>query len=307
MSLLHDRVPQCRARIMGCMMVTDAERWPQQGELVVPKNGLNIQDYFQRAGFGRDAVAGSRPAPGSAPAAEEGFTRALARARGLSSAEGSTGQRFTDYLRSPVTARLPRIEPPSGGWTARQQAERPVGGERFETGPAAGPESPLTAHERPAATVQSPQAAAVISIGGNADEKPTAGMSVADRIERGIARAAAQYRLPAELIRSVIRAESNFDARAVSTAGARGLMQLMPATARELGVKDAFDIDQNIDGGSRYLRQMLDRFDGNLRLALSAYNAGPGTVARFNGNVPYRETREYVQRVLRFQQQYKSA
>ncbi|MCJ8502895.1 lytic transglycosylase domain-containing protein [Desulfatitalea alkaliphila] len=275
---------------------------------MVPKNGLNIQDYFQRAGFGHDAVGGSNRASRTAPAVEEGFTAALARARGLSSAEGSSGQRFADYLRSPVKAHLPRLEPPSSEErTARQQAERPVGRGRFETGPAAGQDTLLAAQERSAATVQTPPVAAAASIAGNADEQVTAGMSVADRIERGIARAAAQYRLPAELIRSVIRAESNFDVRAVSTAGARGLMQLMPATARELGVKDAFDIDQNIDGGSRYLRQMLDRFDGNLRLALSAYNAGPGTVARFNGNVPYRETREYVQRVLRFQQQYKSA
>jgi soluble lytic murein transglycosylase-like protein len=77
-------------------------------------------------------------------------------------------------------------------------------------------------------------------------------------------------------------------------------MQLMPATAKDMGVTDLFDIEQNIDGGAKYLRQMLDRFGGNIRKALAAYNAGPATVIKYNGRVPYPETRQYVQRVLRF-------
>lgn len=117
-------------------------------------------------------------------------------------------------------------------------------------------------------------------------------------LRRSIRKAARRYDLPEALIHSVIRTESNFRADAVSPAGAQGLMQLMPATARELGVTDPFDVQQNIDGGARYLRRMLDRFGGDLKLALAAYNAGPGTVARYDGHVPYRETREYVQRVL---------
>ena len=127
-------------------------------------------------------------------------------------------------------------------------------------------------------------------------------VALSDRqiIEQNIQTAAAKYNLPPELITAVIRAESNFEVNAVSTAGAQGLMQLMPATAKELGIKNPFDIAQNIDGGTKYLRKMLDRFGGSVRKALAAYNAGPGTVVKYNGRVPYAETRQYVRRVLRF-------
>ena len=118
-------------------------------------------------------------------------------------------------------------------------------------------------------------------------------------IADSIKQAAKQYKLPEKLIQNVIRAESNFRADAVSPAGAQGLMQLMPATAKELGVEDPFDVRQNIDGGARYLRQMLNRFGGDIRLALAAYNAGPGTVIKYNGNVPYRETQTYIKKILK--------
>jgi len=122
-------------------------------------------------------------------------------------------------------------------------------------------------------------------------------------IDQNVHKAAAKYNLPPELIKGVIRAESNFQVRAISTAGAQGLMQLMPATAEELGVKNPFNIEQNIDGGAKYLRKMLDRFGGDVRKALAAYNAGPGIVIKYNGRVPYPETRQYVKRVLRFSRQ----
>jgi hypothetical protein len=119
-------------------------------------------------------------------------------------------------------------------------------------------------------------------------------------IEMSISRAAADYDLPHDLIRGVIKAESNFNITAVSRAGAQGLMQLMPDTARELGVRNPFDIRENIDAGSRYLKQMINLFGGDIKKGLAAYNAGPGTMRRFNGEVPYRETRQYVERVLSF-------
>lgn len=128
----------------------------------------------------------------------------------------------------------------------------------------------------------------------------TAPSSVGNDIERSIIKASRKYDLPSELIKGVIKAESDFQVDAESSAGALGLMQLMPATAEELGVKDPFDIDQNIDAGTRYLKNMMDRFGNDPRKALAAYNAGPGTVERYDGKVPYKETRHYVERVLKY-------
>ena len=104
--------------------------------------------------------------------------------------------------------------------------------------------------------------------------------------------------LDPKLVRAVIQAESGYNRRALSNKGAIGLMQLMPATARYLRVGDPWNADENVRGGTKYLRQLLDRFAGKVELAVAAYNAGPGAVERHRGIPPYRETREYVRRVL---------
>ena len=114
-----------------------------------------------------------------------------------------------------------------------------------------------------------------------------------------IAPAAAKYALDPNLVAAVIWAESSGDPKAVSTKGASGLMQLMPGTARDMGVSNVLDPSQNIDGGSRYLREMLDRHDGDLSVALAAYNAGPEAVRKYGGIPPFEETQNYVGKVMR--------
>ncbi|MCK4535625.1 MAG: lytic transglycosylase domain-containing protein [Desulfuromonadales bacterium] len=115
------------------------------------------------------------------------------------------------------------------------------------------------------------------------------------------------YRLEEALVKAVIKVESDYNPSTVSSKGAQGLMQLIPATARDLRVVNAFDPNENIRGGSQYLRQMLDQFNGELELALAAYNAGPNAVKRYGGIPPYDETRAYVKRVKHYIDYYRKA
>jgi soluble lytic murein transglycosylase-like protein len=122
-----------------------------------------------------------------------------------------------------------------------------------------------------------------------------------------IQEASDRYDVEPELIQAIIMAESSYNPRAVSKRGARGLMQLMPATARALGVEDSFNPEHNIHGGVRYFRQLLDRFGGDVQMALAAYNAGSRKVRQYQGIPPFKSTRYYINRVVSYYNRYKKA
>ena len=136
----------------------------------------------------------------------------------------------------------------------------------------------------------------ILREGGNV----RAAVSVSGDYDEVIRSASDRHSIDADLVRAVIKAESGFNSNARSSKGAMGLMQLMPDTARLYNVLNAYDPVDNVDGGVRHLRMLLERFQGDLRLSLAAYNAGSGAVEKFGGIPPYVETREYVRRVLRF-------
>jgi len=126
-----------------------------------------------------------------------------------------------------------------------------------------------------------------------------------NRYDRLIQQAARRHGLAAPLLKAIIKAESDFNPRAVSRKGARGLMQIMPENFKALKIDDPFDPHDNIMGGARYFRQLLDRFDGKLPLTLAAYNAGPDIVSRYNRIPPFKETEEYVRKVMEFYYTFK--
>lgn len=163
-------------------------------------------------------------------------------------------------------------------------------------GPAVSPEAAAAGGQRSATHEPAPAFGQVLHAARSTAARPrtTSSPSAYDDL---IARAAARHGVDADLVHAVVKAESSYNPRCRSSAGAIGLMQLMPGTARALGVGDPWDAAQNLDGGVRYLRQQLDRF-GEVDLALAAYNAGPGAVQRHHGIPPYRETQTYVKRVL---------
>lgn len=119
-----------------------------------------------------------------------------------------------------------------------------------------------------------------------------------------VKRYAKENNLDENLVKAVIKAESGFNPNAKSAVGAVGLMQLMPSTAKGLGVNNPLDPEQNIAGGTKYLKNLLNRFDGKIDMALAAYNAGPGAVSKYGGVPPYSETQNYVKKVLGYQRQF---
>ncbi len=262
---------------------------------MVPKTNWTIQDYLKQAGMPADGLRRkvAAPAPGDS---KQDFSRILADsqadARKAALAAGG-GRRISDYLKTPVVAKVPRPYNPAPASISGADQAAPAGASNAQ------PVAMEARRQSPSSETQAKAASLPEEIMAT---PPLKADTVAQRIEASIQKAAIDYELPAELIRGVIQAESNFQVRAVSPAGAQGLMQLMPATARDLGVDDPFDIRQNIDGGARYLRQMLDMFDGDVKRALSAYNAGPGTVMKYDGQVPYPETRHYVRKVMLYAQ-----
>jgi soluble lytic murein transglycosylase-like protein len=146
---------------------------------------------------------------------------------------------------------------------------------------------PVAEEPRPTATVKNPTITTIAAVPTQAE------------MHEMLAHAGAAHDIDTDLLASVVKAESGGHVRAVSRTGARGLMQLMPGTATEMGVQDAFRPDQNIAGGTAYLDELLTRYRDNIALALAAYNAGPAAVDRYHGVPPYRETKEYVARVIR--------
>lgn len=151
------------------------------------------------------------------------------------------------------------------------------------------PETGETGEKKGAPAKKSDFAAALSSALG---ESVTAGLDTV------LNKAAARFGIRPQLLRAVAQAESNFNPRAVSKAGAQGIMQLMPGTARALGVRDPFNPVESVFAGAAYLRSLMDRFGGDETLALAAYNAGPGAVRRYGGIPPYAETQAYVDKVL---------
>ena len=137
------------------------------------------------------------------------------------------------------------------------------------------------------------------------DKNPTS--VTRSEIDNLITKYADKNGLDEDFVKAVINQESGFNPNATSHCGAMGLMQLMPATAQGLGVKDAYDAEQNIEGGTKYLKGLMDRFDNDKSLALAAYNAGPNAVKKYNGIPPYAETQNYVEKVLSKYDTYKGA
>lgn len=134
----------------------------------------------------------------------------------------------------------------------------------------------------------------------NSTENFSSYLQTTASLEEIFTEAAERYNVPKDLIKAIAKTESDFNPNATSGSGAQGLMQLMPATARELGVTDAYDPYQNVMGGTKYISQLLNKYDGDVKLALAAYNAGSGNVAKYGGIPPFKETQNYVVKVMNY-------
>lgn len=134
----------------------------------------------------------------------------------------------------------------------------------------------------------------------NSTENFSSYLQTTASLEEIFTEASERYNVPKNLIKAIAKAESDFNPNATSGSGAQGLMQLMPATAKELGVEDAYDPYQNVMGGTKYIGQLLNKYDGDVKLALAAYNAGSGNVAKYGGIPPFKETQNYVVKVTNY-------
>jgi len=187
------------------------------------------------------------------------------------------------YLLPKYSAGVLDADGPKAGPGTVSAVSQPIGPDNFPTAPAAAGEAarPVAAAERRSdVKVKTGYQAIIRDVGRRHDVEPA-------------------------MIKAIIMAESSYNPRAVSHRGAAGLMQLMPATAESMGVKDRFDPAHNIDGGVRYFKKMLLRFDGDTRLALAAYNAGARKVRQHNGIPPYKTTRSYIAKVFQYYERYK--
>lgn len=168
---------------------------------------------------------------------------------------------------------------------------------RTSVGSAPGAESLQLPESTGDARVDSPSATIVGSAGGTADEYTAIPINGREHIQGLVREAAERHQVDAGLVHAIVQVESNYNPYAVSHKGARGLMQLIPATARRFGVYNSFDPRANLDGGIRYLKYLMGMFKGDLRLSLAAYNAGEMAVTRNGGVPPYRETQDYIRKV----------
>jgi hypothetical protein len=265
-------------------------------DTMVSKIGMTIQDYLARHTLSKDILkrwnaALKGPRDGTDPFArllQSSLSHSVRKAN-----RASAGLTAVDYLANPIPGRVPAGQMPQDDPRPSISCNEAHLCDNSPSVPGALSPVPTATSSTNRNIQPSPVYDSPGKNSGTYDET-----DVKKTIEKCIQEASQKYDLTPGLIKAVINAESGFRVDAVSVAGAQGLMQLMPATAKDLGVTNPFDIRQNIDGGARYLRQMFDLFDGDTRLALSAYNAGPGNVHKYGGEVPFPETRRYVTKVL---------